>query len=61
VPHNQNTNIGKNTRIIQGITTYKIQNKKPTINKTATVATRNINTNIAEREIGHPQESKQGK
>jgi hypothetical protein len=33
---------------IQGITTYKIQNKKPQINKTAAVAARNINANIAQ-------------
>jgi hypothetical protein len=61
VPHSQNTNIGKTTRIIQGITTYKIQNKKPEISKTATLAARNINANIAQLEIGHPQESKKGK
>jgi hypothetical protein len=39
----------------------ELKNKKPKINKTATPAARNIKANIAQREIGHPQESKQGK
>jgi hypothetical protein len=53
VPHSQNTNIRKKYTDNPGHS--HVQDSKIRIK----IVARNINANIAQREIGHPQESKQ--